>query len=217
MRPPSRMPTSEVPLARALDAAPRLVVRQARDWVELLDLERPSKYALLTEDGALAGMAVEDAGGVRALALRWFLRARRPFRLSFYGTEDRQRPVLKLHRPWTWWLSRVEVAGADGRPLGIVRERFSLLRRRLDVEAPDGRTLARIVGPVFRPWTFLMLAPGSDRELGRIEKRWSGVVSEMFTDADTFLVTLPASDEALRRLALAAAILVDFRFFEHRD
>jgi uncharacterized protein YxjI len=206
-----RLPTAEVPLAQALDARRRVIVRQARDWTELLDLKAPNRYALLTEDGALAGMAAEYPG---SFLLRWWLKARRPFEMGIYASEERRYPAIRLRRPWTWFLSRLEVLDADGRPLGVVRERLSLLRRRFDLEAPDGRVLARIVGPFWRPWTFVLRAATGERELGRIEKRWSGVVSEVLTDADTFLVTLPEGDPDLRRLALAAAILVDFRFFE---
>ena len=54
------------------------------------------------------------------------------------------------------------------------------------------------------------------REVGRIEKKWSGLLRESFTDADNFLVTLPDRDEALRTLVLAAAVLVDFLWFERR-
>jgi hypothetical protein len=41
--------------------------------------------------------------------------------------------------------------------------------------------------------------------------------SEAFTDADTFLVTLPSGDAALRRLLVGAAALIDFKFFEKDD
>jgi len=104
-----------------------------------------------------------------------------------------------------------------GRPLGAIQQRFSILRRRLDVEAPGGRLLARITGPLLHPWTFVLTAGESDREVGRIEKRWSGGVSELFTDADTFLVTFGRTEGALRRLLLAAAVLVDFRWFEDTE
>jgi hypothetical protein len=43
------------------------------------------------------------------------------------------------------------------------------------------------------------------------------MTSEVFTNADTFLVTLPQTDPVLRRLAVGAAVLVDFLFFEDRD
>ncbi|BDG06710.1 phospholipid scramblase family protein [Anaeromyxobacter oryzae] len=210
------LPSAELPLAHVLDAAPRLVVRQARDWTELLDLEAPNRYALLTESGALAGMAAEYPGGAGAWIGRWWLRARRPFEIGVYGSEERRYPALRFRRPWTWWLSVLEVTDADGRPVGTVRQRFTWFRRRLDLEAPDGRVLARVVGPVWRPWTFLVEAP-SGREVGRIEKRWSGAVTELLTNADTYRVTMPPGEPRLRRLVLGAAVLADFLWFEEHD
>jgi hypothetical protein len=208
------MPGAEVPLTHALDASRRIVIRQARDWTELVDLKAPNRYALLTETGALAGMAAEYPGNP---LLRWWLRARRPFELGIYASEEPRYPALRLRRPWTWFLSRLEVLDEDGRTLGVVCERFAFLRRRFEVEGPDGRLLARIVGPFWRPWTFVVQAASSERELGRIEKKWSGLVSEALTDADTFLLTLPEGDPVLRRLLLGAAILIDFRFFEKTE
>ena len=188
---------ANAPLDEVLDQARRLVVRQARDWAELVvDVEAPSRFMLLTEDGRVAGLAVERDGGSEAI-FRWFLGARRPFVVGIF--------------------SRVEVEDGAGRPLGTVRERFTPFRRTFDVEAPDGRLLARIVGPFFRPWTFLIRSAAGTRELGRIEKRWAGLLTEALTDADTFLVTLPLSDPALRRLTVGAAVLIDYRFFEGRD
>jgi hypothetical protein len=207
---------ANAPLDEVLDQAHRLVVRQARDWSELvIDIEAPSRFMLLTEDGRLAGFAEERDGGSAFLG-RWFLGARRPFEVGIFSPEDR-RPALVVRRPWTWFLSRADVEDGEGRPLGTVRERFTPFRRSFDVEAPDGRLLARIVGPFFRPWTFLIRSAAETRELGRIEKRWSGVLTEALTDADTYLVTLPLGDPALRRLTLGAAVLIDYRFFEGRD
>ena len=107
---------------------------------------------------------------------------------------------------------------ATGRLLGVAQQRFSLLRKRLDLAGPTGRPLARLTGPLLRPWTVLVeQGPESNpREVGRIEKKWSGLLRETFTDADNFLVTLPAGDEPLRALVLAAAVLVDFLWFERR-
>jgi hypothetical protein len=207
---------ANAPLDEVLDQARRLVVRQARDWAELVvDVEAPSRFMLLTEDGRVAGLAVERDGGSEAI-FRWFLGARRPFVVGIFSPTDRS-PSLVVRRPWTWLFSRVEVEDGAGRPLGTVRERFTPFRRTFDVEAPDGRLLARIVGPFFRPWTFLIRSAAGTRELGRIEKRWAGLLTEALTDADTFLVTLPLSDPALRRLTVGAAVLIDYRFFEGRD
>jgi uncharacterized protein YxjI len=212
-RRPAPVPTAQVPLADLLASARRVVVRQARDWTELVSIEAANRYALLDESGALGGLALELPG---SFLLRQFLKARRPFEMEVREAGPASRTLLRFRRPWRWWLSRLEVTDGAGRVLGAVQERFALLSRRFDVEGPGGRVLARLTGPFWKPWTFLLQAVDADRELGRVEKKWSGFVSEAFTEADTFLVTLP-QDPALRPLALGAAILIDFRFFEDKD
>ena len=53
-------------------------------------------------------------------------------------------------------------------------------------------------------------------EVARIEKKWSGILREGFTDADRFRILLPRSDVGLdeRLLVLAAAVFVDLQYFE---
>ena len=215
------IPGSSLPLAQAIDTEHRLVVRQRREWLELFtDFEQANKYAVQTEGGAVVGWALEKPGGWGRFFARSFLKAMRPFELMFFPPEG---PVggaeISLRRPWTWFFAEVSVWGRDGRPLGKVRQRWGWVRRRLDVETPDGRTVARIVGPLLHPWTFIAEQgpEGNPREAGRIEKQWGGLLKEGLTDADTFLVAFGAVDPTYRRLLLAAAILIDFRWFEGRD
>jgi len=107
---------------------------------------------------------------------------------------------------------KLKVVGA---PLGRIEQRFALLRRRFDLFTVDGSMVAEIVGPLFRPWTFEVRRPGVAEEIGRIEKRWSGLGRELFTDADSFALTLPPDPtRLLGRLLLASAILIDFCYFE---
>lgn len=208
------------PILQALDHAPRLVLRQERSALEAVTgLDTPNRYLVLDPaTGAILGGAEEEAGGVAQLFRRWFLHAGRPFTMHVSGL-DGGPAVLRLERPWRLFLSRVEVWDADGRLVGVVRQRFTWLRRRLDLEGPGGRTLARVVGPLLHPWTFVVEQgpEGAGREVGRIEKRWSGLGRELFTDADTYLLAFPPDAGALlRRLLLAAAILVDYSWFEQR-
>lgn len=213
--PPAPQPAA-VPLQQTLATSRRVLVRQAREWLEVFTgFEKANRYAIHAESGAIAGMAIERSEGTGAFFARWFLQANRPFTMGVYGGEAPQTELFTFRRPWTWFLGRIHVEDAQGRPLGTVRQRFTILRRKLDVEDASGRLRARYVGPLLKPWTFLMLAPEGERELGRVEKKWGGFLEEAFTDEDKFLVTLP-QDPELKPLALAAAILIDFKWFERK-
>jgi len=220
MRPADRL-SATVPFETALAESRRLVVKQQRNVLEnFTGIEARGRYAVHTEQGAFTAGFSEHAEGAGSLAARWFLKANRPFTMSLYPAEHPDRPTLVLVRPWRWFFAHMEVReAAGGRVLGRIQQRWGWFRKRLDVEAPGGAVLARLTGPFFRPWTLLLETgpAGGGREGGRIEKKWSGLLRETFTDADNFLVTLPPGDATLRRLVLAAAVLVDFLWFEHRD
>jgi hypothetical protein len=215
---PFRTPSQTVPLGQALDGEPRLILRQRREWLELFtDFEQANKYVILTEAGALAGWALEKPGGFGRFLARSFLKAMRPFELMVFPAEGPgAQPELSVRRPWTWFFAHLFVWDREGRPIGQIRQRWAWIRRRLDIELPDGRVIARITGPLLHPWTFISERgpEGSATENGRIEKKWGGLLREGLSDADTFLVTFREQDPSFRRLLLAAAVLVDFRWFE---
>jgi uncharacterized protein YxjI len=122
---------------------------------------------------------------------------------------------LRLRRPFRFFFSRLEVQDANGRLLGVVRQRFSWVRRIYTIEDPNGRTLAELFGPILRPWTFEIRVRG--RVEGFIRKTWSGFGKEVFTVADHFQLQLgPGIDPRLRPLCLGATFLIDFVHFEHR-
>ncbi|CAG2162276.1 unnamed protein product [Oppiella nova] len=64
-------------------------------------------------------------------------------------------------------------------------------------------------------WT--LLAKDSDRNVGKISKKWSGLLREHFTDADVFGVNFPGDqDVRAKALLMAATFLIDFMFFEKK-
>lgn len=55
----------------------------------------------------------------------------------------------------------------------------------------------------------------SGKEVARVEKRWSGLFNEVFTDKDNFRVTyLEALTPNERALVLAASLFIDLQYFE---
>jgi uncharacterized protein YxjI len=198
-----------------LARAPALVIRQQKELLEVFtDFESKNRYVVQLPDGQPALYAAEAGRGAWAFVTRSFLKAKRPFTMQLRDAHGNV--ALTLERPWTWFFSELHVRDAQGQPLGMIDQRFALLAREFVVLDPNNRELARIHGPVFRPWTFRVLQGG--QEVGRITKKWSGLLQEAFTDADTFGLEMgPAMDPRVRPLALAATFLIDFLYFEDRS
>ena len=79
----------------------------------------------------------------------------------------------------------------------------------------SGQDTYQLFGPLLHPWTFEIRR--GDQDLGKITKKWSGIMKEGFTDADNFGVTFPASwDFTLKAVFLGAVFLIDFVHFENK-
>ena len=59
----------------------------------------------------------------------------------------------------------------------------------------------------------------SGQERGKVAKKWGGALREVFTDADAFLVDFSDHSwtSAQRAVIFAAAISIDFDFFENNQ
>ncbi len=192
-----------------------LKVSQVKEWGEILTgFETRNKYVVRDEQGQPLILAAEDSTGLGGAFLRMWLKALRPFTMTLM--DQGGNVFLKLRRPFRFMFHRIEVEDAHGRPLGAVERRFSLLRRIYEVMDAGGQSRLTLFGPVFRPWTFEIRR--GDEVMGKIQKKWSGLGREMFTDADNFGVEFyPGLDPDDRLLLLAAVFLIDFVHFENRE
>ncbi len=110
----------------------------------------------------------------------------------------------------------MDVRSADRR-IGRIVRRFAL-RARYELYDEMERLFATIVRPLTSIWTF-QLADADGRPRGEIAKKWSGLGQELFTDVDKFRVMVDADDWTLEQkaVALAAAMAIDFDFFENNQ
>ena len=69
----------------------------------------------------------------------------------------------------------------------------------------------------FSFWTFPFENPQGD-ERASVQKKWSGFLTELFMDADNFLVDYKDSTllENERKLILAASVFTDLQYFENK-
>ena len=191
-----------------------LVVAQQKEMLEAFTgFETKNRYVVQLPTGQPALYAAETGEGAGAALLRTFLKNKRPFTMSLMDTMGQ--PALQLRRPWTWFFSKMHVTDGSEMPVGTIQQRFAFFARRFDVLDQNGQLVAQLHGPFFRPWTFRVVVQGQD--IGKISKKWSGLLQEAFTDADTFGVEFsPSMPPSLRSLVLAATFLIDFLYFENK-
>jgi uncharacterized protein YxjI len=206
---------SNSPILALFAAFDALYVRQRKELVEILvDWETRNQYAVMDESGRELGTVYERGGGVLDFFKRGFLRSHRGFEADFVALH--REVFLHLRRNFFLFFSDLDVSDAFGRVLGRVRRRFSVFYKRYDLEDGEGRVFARIRSPFWRLWTFPIVdAAGAQR--GVITKKWGGGLREIFSDADTFRIEFASFSEHEKAVIFAAAISIDFDFFENNQ
>jgi uncharacterized protein YxjI len=200
-------------LVAPFQAYDQLTVRQRKSWTEvLLSFEMRNRYEVYDQDGRAVLWAQEVGSGIGEFLARLFLGTMRPFRAEIVEIPS-ERVLLRLRRPFRLLFPQLVVEDADGQQLGTITSRWSWFQRIYEIEDHTTGERLEVFGPFFRPWTFELRQQG--QTLGRIQKRWSGLGTELFTDADNFGVDLRQLPSVnLKALAFAATVLIDVVHFE---
>jgi uncharacterized protein YxjI len=209
------VPSSQTALA-AFTRPQRLSVRQRKRWLEILtSLDARNTYVVYDEAGNPVFNVEEQGSGFSSFLKRLFLRNLRSF-TSHVDDLSGQGQLLVLKKPFRFIFHRLEVHDAAGTLLGAIQRKWTWFRRKYIVEGPTGEPIATLFGPFFKPWTFKILLTEGQQEVGMIQKKWSGLLKEAFTDADNFWVDFAAvSDPRLRAVLFAATMLIDIVHFEN--
>ncbi|MBI2520660.1 MAG: hypothetical protein HYV97_09590 [Bdellovibrio sp.] len=189
-------------------------IRQVHELAEWVGFETRNKYRIQDEKGQELGFAAEQQKGFLGLLLRQVLGHWRTFDIYLY--DQAHQNVLIAHHPFRFIFQRLEIRTKDGVALGAIQQRFSLLYKRFDVEDGRGKVLLEVASPIWKIWTFQFNK--RERQVAQVSKKWSGLLTEAFTDKDNFLIEF--SDAALtadeRYLILSAALFIDLQYFERK-
>lgn len=209
---PTREADPRAALAARLRTTPQVFVRQHREpWEWLAGIETRNKYLVADPGGVPVAWAAEQQRGLLGFVVRQFLGHFRRFEIQVF--DPGRALALRVVHPFRWIFKRLEVQDAAGRAFGAVQQRFAFFHKSFDVQDARGRAVMQVRSGLFRPWRFDFERNG--RVVAKVEKRWSGLLAETFTDRDQFRVTFdPALGDDERLLVLAAAMFVDLRYFE---
>jgi len=200
---------------QALAQATALMIRQKKEWGEILTgIETKNKYEVVGLQNSTV-LDVEEVGGsAMEVITRVFLKSLRPFTMNLFSAQGTA--LYQLRRPFRFYFHELEVCSGNGAPLGTIKRQFSVLRRIYSVQDRNGRELFTLFGPLLHPWTFLIKE--GERELGKITKKWSGLLKESYTDADNFGIVFPEGIDLSRKaILLGAVFLIDFVHFENNN
>jgi hypothetical protein len=191
-----------------------LHIRQRRELAELIGFETRNKFEIKTAEGAQVGFAAEERKGFFDFLFRQFLGHWRRFDILIF--DETRRPVFRAKHPFRWIFQRMEIFNEQDQCLGALQQRFALFSKSFDVQDAQGQVVLSVRSPIWRIWTFPFLT-AQGQEQARVEKRWSGLLREAFTDQDFFVLKLdPSAPAALRPLLLASAIFIDLQYFEKK-
>jgi hypothetical protein len=196
-----------------LKEARRLKVRQLFEGYELFGFETRNKYQVINDSGELLAYAAEEKTGVRGIVFRHFFGHWRPFNVWLYDAERAQ--SYKLHFPFRWFLKTLFVSDSQGRRRGYLQQRFALFRKKFDAYDAQGKIIARINSSLFRFWTFEFIQRG--KRVATIQKKWSGSLTELFTDKDNFVISYadPKLSVDEKIIMLSTCFMVDIIYFEN--
>ena len=180
-------------------------------------LKLGSTYDLLDPDtGQPIGIAIEEPPGIiKYLRLvmnnHWF-----PTVVNVYEREGTP-PVLSIHRGVAIFRPKVHVT-AGGRELGYFRAKALSIGPSFRMFDMQDREIGSVKGD-WKGWNFQLLGSAGE-ELGRVTKKWAGLGKELFTNADTYVISLSdaaAGRREIAQLLLAAGLAIDTVFKEKDD
>lgn len=190
----------------------RFVVKERVALLKLADT-----YDLLDpETGQVLGEARDEPSSLARFARLVISKSLLATTINIYEA-GKSAPVVALDKRPGFLRTRVIVKGAGGSPLGSFQSKAFSLGGGFYAFDASGQTVAEIKGD-WKGWNFRFL-DSSGRELGTVTKKWAGIGKELFTSADTYLISLSdgvAGNAQQVALLLAAGLAIDVVFKERK-
>jgi uncharacterized protein YxjI len=182
--------------------ASTLVVEQRRKFFEMRN-----QYRIFDETGAQIGAMEQEKQSALAFLARLGSDLDVALPVTLNVLDAAGMPVLVFHKPW--FSMTLKVARPDGMQLGTISKRIRLGKARFTLTDTSGSEMGEVRAENWRARDFAIF-DASGTEVAKVTKKWRGLATEVFTDADTYVVNLESGvTDPLRSLALAASLAID--------
>lgn len=203
----------------------QLIVQQKIELLEVVTgFESKNKYIVANN----MGQKIYFAGEESDCCTRNCLGSIRPFDMKIvdnFGNE-----VIHLYRPlacqlccFPCCLQSIEITSPPGTVIGTVEQNWTFITPSFVVKNSAGDVILRIEGPCCTcrccaDVNFKILSADGNTEVGTISKHWTGIVKEMYSDADNFGIRFPMDlDVKVKATLLGALFLIDMMYFEDNN
>lgn len=181
----------------------RLLLLRGRNDFDILDPETGRPVLICREPNM-------------GLLTAWFrlANAKQVTPFEFVVTSPDGQRLMALRRGLTFLRSVVEIRDGSGLKIGGFRQRLFSIGGKFDVQDAQGVTQCMIEGS-WTGWEFRFTK--DDRELARVTKTWSGIGRELFTTADSYVLSISPElpkDSPLRMLILGSVVVIDMVYKE---
>ena len=118
-------------------------------------------------------------------------------------------PVISVRRGISLFLSKVDVHDENDDRIGGFKQKLFSIGGAFDVLGHDDRPLCALRGK-WTGWDFRFMA--GETELAHVSKKWAGLGKELFTSADTYMLSISPEvppENPVRQLILGAVMCID--------
>lgn len=146
-----------------------------------------SEYKVFNEKGTQIGFIRQRVSfGHKLLRIFAGIKAMMPFLLEITDMQGNNVAIIK--KGWTWFMSEITVLNEHHQILGIIKQKWSFLKPKFIIMDSTRSKIAEIKGD-WKAWNFYINQPDGS-PIGTINKKWGGVMKEVFTDADKYNVSI---------------------------
>jgi len=166
------------------------VTREVEWGGVVLGFEQQNRYTLRNEAGEVVGYMAEEGGGFASMLSRQILRTHRPFTATVLDT--RGLPLFRVRRPFYFISSSIFVEEpVEGHVQAEVCQRWHPFMRNYDLYL--GRKQFAQISAGFLSWEFELKSEAGGT-LALVDRNFSGLGVELFTDAGKYVVHFGESE-----------------------